>query len=127
MIQCQEEEKTVSVSAEIAAKAEERNYGFMNRRNIPEGTGMLFVFERDQMLNFWMKDTPTPLSIAYIDSNGIIRDILDMEPFSLAPVMSTCSVRYALEVPQGWYDSNGVKVGDKVQVKSGKNLRAAFN
>jgi uncharacterized membrane protein (UPF0127 family) len=62
-----------------------------------------------------MKNTPHPLSIAYIDSNGIIADILDMTPFSEATVSSTRSVRYALEVPQGWFKKNGIKEGDKVE------------
>ena len=66
---------SVFVKAEIAQKEEERNYGFMNRKNIPEGTGMLFVFEHDQILNFWMKNTPCPLSIAYITKYGMIKDI----------------------------------------------------
>ena len=76
---------------------------------------MLFIFEKDQSLHFWMKNTPHPLSIAYIDSNGIIADILDMTPFSEATVSSTRSVRYALEVPQGWFRKNGIKEGDKVE------------
>ena len=105
---------TVKVNAEIASKFEERNYGFMNRKNIPEGTGMLFVFENDQILSFWMKNTPTPLSIAYIDSKGKIIDIYDMTPYSLSSVTSTRSVRYALEVPQGWYKKTGISTGDKV-------------
>lgn len=105
---------SVFVKSEIASKAEERNFGFMERKNIPDGTGMLFVFQKDQVLSFWMKNTPHPLSIAYIDSQGIIRDIYDMTPFSLAPIQSTRSVRYALEVPQGWYEKAGVKTGDKV-------------
>ena len=84
----------------------------MNRKNIPDGTGMLFVFDKDERLRFWMKDTPHPLSIAYIDSSGRIRNIYDMTPFSLAPVKSTVSVRYALEVPRGWFDRVNIKVGD---------------
>ncbi|MBP5443530.1 MAG: DUF192 domain-containing protein [Treponema sp.] len=108
-------ETTLYVSAELAIKEEERNYGFMNRKDIPDGTGMLFIFEKDQVLHFWMKNTPHPLSIAYIDSNGIIADILDMTPFSEATVSSTRSVRYALEVPQGWFKKNGIKEGDKVE------------
>ena len=107
---------SVFVKAEIAQKEEERNYGFMNRKNIPEGTGMLFVFEKDQVLSFWMKNTPHPLSIAYIDRTGAIQNIFDMTPFSLAPVKSTRSVRYALEVPQGWFEKTGIKTGDKVAV-----------
>ena len=105
---------SVSVTAELAIEPDERNYGFMNRKNIPDGTGMLFVFEYDQILSFWMKNTPHPLSIAYIDSKGIIRDIFDMTPFSLSSIQSTVSVRYALEVPQGWFAENNIKEGDKI-------------
>ena len=107
----------VTVQAEMAVEEEERNYGFMNRKKIPDGTGMLFVFEKDQILSFWMKKTPSPLSIAYIDSEGVIKNIYDMKPYSLAPIVSTVSCRYALEVPQGWYSRAGIRVGDKVMVK----------
>ncbi len=102
--------------AEIAEKPEERNFGFMERKIISDGTGMLFIFEKDQILSFWMKNTPHPLSIAYIDSKGKIRDIFDMTPYSLASVVSTVSVRYALEVPQGWFDKVGIKKGDLVSL-----------
>ena len=103
---------TITVQAEIAEKEEERNHGFMERKNIPDGTGMLFIFDKDQILSFWMKNTPHPLSIAYIDSRGKIRNIYDMTPFSLTPIKSTSSCRYALEVPQGWFSSNNVEVGN---------------
>lgn len=104
----------VSVVAEIADTEETRTYGFMNRKKIPDGTGMLFVFDYDQILSFWMKNTPTALSIAYITSDGCIKDIFDMKPFSLSSVVSTGYVRYALEVPKGWFDKVGVKKGDKI-------------
>ena len=106
---------SVEVKAEIADTDESRQFGFMEREKIPDGTGMLFVFDRDQVLSFWMKNTPHPLSIAYIDSRGKIRNIYDMTPFSRASVVSTVSVRYALEVPQGWFEKVGVKVGDSVE------------
>ena len=102
------------VKAEIAEKPEDRNHGFMERKNIPDGTGMLFIFDRDQLLSFWMKNTPHPLSIAYIDSKGKIRNIFDMNPYSTDSIISTVSVRYALEVPQGWYKKNGITEGDTV-------------
>ena len=102
------------VKAEIAEKAEDRNHGYMERKNIPDVTGMIFVFEKDQILSFWMKNTPHPLSIAYIDSKGKIRNIYDMTPYSLSSIISTVSVRYALEVPQGWYKKNGITEGDTV-------------
>ncbi|MBR4179149.1 MAG: DUF192 domain-containing protein [Treponema sp.] len=105
---------TIPVKAEIAKTEEERSHGFMERKNIPDGTGMLFIFDRDQILSFWMKNTPHPLSIAYLDSKGKIRNIYDMTPFSLTPIVSTVSVRYALEVPQGWFKENNINVGDVV-------------
>lgn len=105
---------TAYVKAEIARKEEERNFGFMERKVIPDGTGMIFIFEQDQILSFWMKNTPHPLSIAYIDSKGKIRNIYDMTPYSLANITSTSSVRYALEVPQGWFKKQGIKEGDFV-------------
>lgn len=110
------EGKEVVVKAEIASTFEERRNGFMFRQTIPDGTGMLFIFEEEQVLDFWMKNTPHPLSIAYIDKNGRIRDILDMTPFSLANVTSSTKVLYALEVPQGWYEKVNVKVGDRLSL-----------
>lgn len=109
---------SVIVKAEIADNNETRMHGFMERTDIPDGTGMLFVFERDQVLSFWMKNTPTPLSIAYIDSKGKIRDIYDMEPYNLDSVMSSVSVKYALEVPQGWFKKNDINTGDYVDVSN---------
>ena len=108
--------KAVSVRAELARTAAEHQHGFMERTSIPDGTGMLFVFKADQQLHFWMKDTPHPLSIAYIDRNGTIRDIFDMKPYSLATVSSTVSVRYALEVPQGWFERAGISIGDTLDL-----------
>ena len=110
------ENKEITVKAEIATTFEERKNGFMFRQDIPDGTGMLFVFEEEQVLDFWMKNTPHPLSIAYIDKNGRIRDILDMTPFSLANVTSSTKALYALEVPQGWYEKVNIKVGDKLRL-----------
>ena len=102
----------ITINTELAKTEAEQSYGFMNRKNIPEGTGMLFIFTEDKIASFWMKNTPTPLSIAYIDYSGRIKDIFDMTPFSLSPVVSTGYVRYALEVPQGWFSKVGITVGD---------------
>lgn len=106
----------ISVKAEIASTFEERKNGFMFRQTIPDGTGMLFIFEEEQILDFWMKNTPHPLSIAYIDKNGKICDVLDMTPYSLANVTSSTNVLYALEVPQGWYEKVNVKPGDRLKL-----------
>ena len=108
--------KKVSIVAEIAKSEEARNYGFMERKNIPDGTGMLFVFENDMILRFWMKNTPTALSIAYIDRNGKINEIFDMKPYSLESIEGTSYARYALEVPQGYFERAGIKAGDSIDL-----------
>ena len=104
----------VTLTAEVADTDESRSRGYMEREEIPFGTGMIFIFYKDQQLSFWMKNTPHPLSIAYIDSRGVIREIYDMTPFSLSSCVSSVSVRYALEVPQGWFEEENISVGDKV-------------
>jgi len=106
----------VEVTVEIAATDDERALGLMHRRELPDGTGMLFVFDRDQQLSFWMKDTLIPLSIAFIASDGRIIEIRDMQPQDLSAVRSSRSVRYALEVPQGWFNRAGVQPGDVVRI-----------
>jgi uncharacterized membrane protein (UPF0127 family) len=104
--------KPVPLEAEIARTETERAQGLMYRKSLDDGKGMLFIFEKDQVLSFWMKNTLIPLSIAFIASDGRILEIRDMEPESLIPVNSSRSVRYALEVPRGWFDRAGIKAGD---------------
>lgn len=104
------------ITAELALTPDEQSRGYMFRKKINDGRGMLFVFEYDKQASFWMKNTIVPLSIAYIDSRGKIRDIFDMTPQSLAPVRSSVSVRYALEVPAGWFERSKISVGDTVVI-----------
>ena len=104
----------IPVRAEIARTDSQRQQGLMYRKELKDGEGMLFIFERDQILSFWMKNTLIPLSIAYIASDGRIVEIFDMEPGNLNPVMSSRSVRYALEVPQGWFSRVGLAPGDRL-------------
>jgi len=102
------------VKAEIAETQEDRTTGLMYRKKLPDGEGMLFIFENDQILSFWMKNTYIPLSIAYITWDGRITDIKDMYPHNENSVSSSRFVRYALEVPQGWFDRNAIRIGDIV-------------
>jgi uncharacterized membrane protein (UPF0127 family) len=104
------------IKAEIARTQEERTRGLMFRNKLPDGEGMFFVFESDEVLSFWMKNTYVPLSIAYIASDGRIIEIKDMYPHDLNSVFSSRAVRYALEVPQGWFSRAGVKSGDVVNI-----------
>jgi uncharacterized membrane protein (UPF0127 family) len=106
--------KTTQFKCEIAKTDEDRANGLMNRSSMPAGSGMLFIFDDERIRHFWMKDTQIPLSIAYIDSQGVIRDILDMQPNDLRDVVSSVPVKYALEVNQGAFAKAGIKVGDRV-------------
>jgi len=105
--------KGVEVLVEVADTEIERNKGLMFRKSLDAGKGMLFVFDSDQKLAFWMKNTSIPLSLAYLSSDGTILQILDLKPFSEEPRPSERSVRYALEVPQGWFSSAGLGPGDR--------------
>jgi len=106
----------VEITVEIARTDEERTQGLMHRKKLPDGEGMIFIFDRDQQLSFWMKNTVIPLSIAFIASDGRIIEIRDMRPLDLNTVKSSRSVRYALEAPQGWFDRAGIKPGDVVSL-----------
>lgn len=77
---------------------------------------MLFVFDDDQYLSFWMKNTSIPLSIAFLDKNGIVTDIYSMKPFSLEPVVSSRKCRYAIEVNDGFFEECGLKIGDRIEI-----------
>jgi len=106
------------VKAEIAISMEERSAGLMYRKSLKDGHGMLFVYEKDEVMSFWMKNTYIPLSIAFIASNGKIIDIKDMYPNDTNSVLSSRSVRYALETPQGWFLRAGVKEGDSIKTET---------
>ncbi len=103
---------------EVAADSESRRQGLMNRKSLKDECGMLFVFEEEQKASFWMKNTSLPLSIAFIAADGTIRQIEDLEPYSLAPVVSARSVLYALEVNRGWFARKGIEAGDKAIIPS---------
>jgi uncharacterized membrane protein (UPF0127 family) len=105
---------SIALKVELARTPEQRSQGLMHRKRLPDGKGMLFMFERDEALSFWMKNTYIPLSIAFIASDGRITEIKDMEPLNLNSVKSSRSVRYALEVPQGWFGRAGIQAGDRL-------------
>jgi hypothetical protein len=106
-----------TVLVEVASGEEQRNVGLMFRTVMPENEGMLFVFERDGIYPFWMRNTELPLSIAFIESSGRIADIQDMAPHDeTSRHAPQVPVRYALEMNQGWFLRHGVKPGDSVPV-----------
>ena len=102
--------KTLDV--EVASDDPSRRLGLMHRKSLPENAGMLFMYPEPERLAFWMKNTHVPLSIAFIDDKGVIVQIKDMAPLDVREVRSDIPVRQALEVNQGWFQRNGIKVGD---------------
>lgn len=107
--------RDIRIDAEVADDPDEKTIGLMGRKELAEGEGMLFVFSRPQPMGFWMKDTLIPLSIAYLNAAGIIREIHDMQPLEENSIPSVFQdLVYALEVPQGWFAKNGILAGDKV-------------
>jgi uncharacterized protein len=65
---------------------------------------------------FWMKNTTLALSVAYINSSGVIVEIHDLQPLDETPVPSAfANIAYALEMKQGWFEENGVLAGDRIE------------
>ncbi len=105
----------VPLSVEIAQNEFRRRKGLMFRKRLPINEGMLFVFETEQRLNFWMRNTYIPLSIAYIDGCGVVREILEMSPLDDSKTYpSKYPAKYALEVNMGWFASRGITPGSRI-------------
>lgn len=100
------------ILVEVAKTPEETAHGLMGRRDLGKDEGMLFIFETEDYHGFWMKDTLLPLSIAFIDKDGQIVKITDMKPRTLESHTPPRPILYALEMKQGWFSNNGIKVGD---------------
>ena len=106
--------KTSKLKAEVAADNNTRATGLMNRFSLKPDSGMVFVFAQSEPLAFWMKNCFIPLSIAYIDSKGVIVSIVDMKPQDESTYPSGAPAMFALEMKQGWFKERGIVVGDKV-------------
>lgn len=105
-----------TLSVEVVDSPPARAQGLMGVESLPEDEGMLFDFQQDVNAAFWMKDTRIPLSIAFIDSNGTVLEIKDMEPFDTTPVRPQEEYRYAIETNQGWFSSHGIEPGYRVSI-----------
>jgi uncharacterized membrane protein (UPF0127 family) len=106
--------KGKTLKVQVAQTEPEKAQGLMFRDSLGQEQGMLFVYEKEEFLSFWMKNTRLPLSIAFIDRNHRIVDIQDMEPFRLTTHSSAIPAKFALEVNRGWFQKNGIHVGDSV-------------
>ena len=103
------------LQAEYARSPDERARGLMERTELAADRGMLFRFDDVRQHCLWMKNTPLPLTAAFMDKQGRIVDVIDLEPLSTAIRCSSEPVRYALEVNQGWFRQHQLGTGDQVK------------
>ena len=104
---------------EVANSPEERAIGLMGRESLGHDVGMLFVFEEERVLGFWMKNTLIPLDIIFIDSDETVVDVQTMRPeHETAPDLpihtSAAPALYAIEVNEGVAAECGIEPGDVV-------------
>ncbi|MBL8520369.1 MAG: DUF192 domain-containing protein [Betaproteobacteria bacterium] len=104
-----------SIRADVAATDATREKGLMFREKMGRNEGMLFVFSYLGYHAMWMRNTPLPLSVAFMDDKGTILSIHDMDPFSENLHQSAGPARFALEMNKGWFATAKVKVGDQVK------------
>ena len=103
-----------ALKVEVAAEEPQRMQGLMNRTRLGREDGMLFIFDEPAYHGMWMKNTLIPLSVAFVDGDGRILNILDMEPQTLDSHMAAGPAVYAIETNKGWFAAKKVKAGDKV-------------
>jgi len=102
-------------SVEVALTREQEAYGLMFRRSLPTNAGMIFVYNPDQLVSMWMKNTYIPLDMLFVRKDGIIVKIIThAQPFDLTPLPSGEPVRGVIELNAGDVERNGLKTGDKV-------------
>ena len=103
-----------TLTVEVARTPDQRVKGLMFRDSLAQDRGMLFIFEQPQIMKFWMKNTYIALDIAYIDQNGEIMEIHQLQPRSESTVNSSSYCVYALEVNRNWFKIHDIETGDKI-------------
>jgi uncharacterized membrane protein (UPF0127 family) len=116
-----------TITAEIARRPREIMTGMMFRTNVVEDEGMLFVLNFPQQASFWMANCPVPLSCAYINMDGVIEEIHDMEPHNTNSIVAaTNNILFVLETKQGWFERNQVRTGMVITTESGPLLKTFY-
>jgi hypothetical protein len=114
------------VTAELAMTQVQVATGMMFRKQMAESEGMLFVFARPHRTSFYMKNTVLPLNVAYLDSDGTILELHELEPLNETPVEAASDkVQYVLEMNKGWFKRHNIGVGSVITCEAGR-LRDAF-
>lgn len=102
------------IEAEVAATDQNRQTGLMQRKSMPAQRGMLFVFPQPNAYCMWMRNTLIPLSVAFLDAEGKIINIEDMQPQTEDNHCAKKMASYALEMNIGWFAQRGLKAGTRL-------------
>ena len=108
-----------TVEVELARTDTEREKGLMGRRDIPEGTGMLFVFTDEEIRSFWMSDTHFDLDVGFLDANLRLFDVQGMKAETTEAHDSRGPAMFALEVRGGWFRDHGIRTGARAELVFG--------
>ena len=109
-----------TMQVQLATTFNQRQIGLMYRQNMPANEGMLFVFPQEGVQCFWMKNTPLPLTAAFVAADGTIVNLADMQPLSEQSHCSARPVPYVLEMHQGWFRRNRIRAGMKIRDVQGR-------
>jgi uncharacterized membrane protein (UPF0127 family) len=105
------------LEVELAATSTQRQIGLSNRGLEKKYYFMVFIFDTPEKVSFWMKDTKIDLSLALIDSNNKVNQIISLKANSLKRNSSKSNdIKYVLEVPKGYLTQNEIGVGDNFQL-----------
>ncbi|MBI3851529.1 MAG: DUF192 domain-containing protein [Verrucomicrobia bacterium] len=111
---------TEELITEMALTGEQQMTGMMFRTNIAENEAMIFVHPAARQASYWMTNCFVPLSIAYIDTDGVILEIHNLQPHNVTPVISAATnVRFGLETSQGWFQRHNVSTGAVIRTERG--------
>jgi uncharacterized membrane protein (UPF0127 family) len=104
------------VQVEVARTQSARARGLMGRSELKPDHGMLFVFDAPERICMWMRNTPLPLSVAFLDEQGEIVNIENMEPLTDTAHCATREARFALEMTQGWFQNRSIRPRDRIRL-----------
>jgi uncharacterized protein len=106
----------VTIDVEIAETDSARARGLMQRTALPERSGMLFIFDREETQSFWMANTPLALDILFVGADSQIVDVRKYtRPFSATNITSSAPAQFVVEVPAGFADTYGILEWDRVR------------
>jgi uncharacterized membrane protein (UPF0127 family) len=103
------------ITAQVASTPQQRSIGLMWRQDMAPNEGMIFVFEQPQRQCFWMQNTYLPLTAAFIEDDGTIVNLADMQPLTTDSHCSAKPVRFVLEMHQGWFAKRGIGAGQQLR------------